>query len=79
MTQALATANAYANASPMPAPTIDPVVRAAVKGKGTFSLGQIADVVGASPMVVFAVLEQMVEEGSLRRLSAGRGVPGVRT
>ena len=75
MTQALA--------APPPAPmtpsqTIDPVVRAAVKGKGTFSLGQIADVVGASPMVVFAVLEQMVEEGKLRRLSAGRGVPGVR-
>ena len=67
MTQALA-----------PAPTVDPAVRAAVKGKGTFSLGQIADVVGASPMVVFSVLEQMVEEGKLRRLSAGRGVPGVR-
>jgi hypothetical protein len=65
MTQALAAST--------PFQTLDPVVRAAVKGKGTFSLGQIADVVGAPPLVVFAVLEQMVGEGKLRRLVAKRG------
>jgi hypothetical protein len=70
MTQALT--------APAPSQQIDPAVRAAVKGKGTFSLGTIADAVGAPPLVVFSVLEQMVEEGKLRRLVAGRGVPGVR-
>jgi hypothetical protein len=47
----------------------DPLVRAAVKGKGTFSLGQIADQIGAPTMQVFSVLEKMVTEGKLKRLT----------
>ncbi len=47
----------------------EPLIRAAVKGKGTFALGQIADAVGAPTMQVFSVLEKMVEEGKLRRLT----------
>lgn len=50
----------------------EPLIRAAVKGKGTFSLGQIADAVGAPTMQVFSVLERMVTEGKLRRLTDGR-------
>jgi len=50
----------------------EPLVRAAVKGKGTFSLGQIADTVGAPTMTVFSVLEKMVTEGALRRLTDAR-------
>ncbi len=49
----------------------EPLIRAAVKGKGTFSLGQIADAVGAPTMQVFSVLERMVTEGKLRRLTNG--------
>lgn len=49
----------------------EPLIRAAVKGKGTFSLGQIADAVGAPTMQVFSVLEKMVTEGKLRRLTNG--------
>ncbi len=49
----------------------EPLIRAAVKGKGTFSLGQIADSVGAPTMQVFSVLEKMVTEGKLRRLTNG--------
>ncbi len=57
----------------------EPLIRAAVKGKGTFSLGQIADAVGAPTMQVFSVLERMVTEGKLRRLTDGRtgGAPGM--
>lgn len=47
----------------------EPLIRAAVKGKGTFALGQIADAIGAPTMQVFSVLEKMVAEGSLRRLT----------
>ncbi len=64
-----------AMAGPARALTVDqagPLVRAAVKGKGTFSLGQIADQVGAPTMIVFSVLEQLVTEGSLRRLTDAR-------
>ena len=50
----------------------DPLVRAAVKGKGTFSLGQIADQIGAPTMQVFSVLEKMVTEGRLKRLTDAR-------
>ncbi len=50
----------------------EPLIRAAVKGKGTFSLGQIADAVGAPTMQVFSVLERMVTEGKLRRLTDWR-------
>jgi hypothetical protein len=49
----------------------EPLIRAAVTGKGTFSLGQIADAVGAPTMQVFSVLEKMVTEGKLRRLTSG--------
>jgi hypothetical protein len=51
---------------------LDPLVRAAVKGKGTFALGQIADAVGAPTMQVFSVLERMVAEGKLRCLTDGK-------
>ncbi len=47
----------------------EPLIRAAVKGKGTFALGQIADAIGAPTLQVFSVLEKMVAEGSLRRLT----------
>ena len=64
---------------PMPAPAramsleqAEPLIRAAIKGKGTFALGQIADAVGAPTMQVFSVLEKMVAEGSLRRLTDGK-------
>lgn len=50
----------------------DPLVRAAVKGKGTFSLGQIADQIGAPTMQVFSILERMVTEGKLKRLTDAR-------
>ena len=50
----------------------DPLVRAAVKGKGTFSLGQIADQIGAPTMQVFSILEKMVTEGRLKRLTDAR-------
>jgi hypothetical protein len=50
----------------------EPLIRAAVKGKGTFALGQIADSVGAPTLQVFSVLEKMVAEGSLRRLTDGK-------
>ncbi|MFM7346482.1 MAG: hypothetical protein ACKO1J_14085 [Tagaea sp.] len=50
----------------------EPLIRAAVKGKGTFALGQIADAVGAPTMQVFSVLEKMVAEGSLKRLTDGK-------
>jgi hypothetical protein len=50
----------------------EPLIRAAVKGKGTFALGQIADSAGAPAMQVFSVLEKMVAEGSLRRLTDGK-------
>jgi hypothetical protein len=51
---------------------LDPLVRAAVKGKGTFALGQIADSVGAPTLQVFSVLEKMVAEGKLKRLTDGK-------
>ncbi len=56
----------------IPPEMAEPLVRAAVKGKGTFSLGQIADAVGAPTMVVFSILERMVTEGALRRLTDAR-------
>ncbi|MBI1243749.1 MAG: hypothetical protein GC202_01990 [Alphaproteobacteria bacterium] len=58
--------------APMPAEQVEPVIRAAVKGKGTFSLGQIADATGAPTMQVFSVLEKMVTEGRLKRLTDAR-------
>lgn len=67
-----------APARAMTSEQLDPLVRAAVKGRGTFALGQIADAVGAPTMQVFSVLERMVAEGKLRCLTDGKtGVTGM--
>lgn len=66
-----------APARAIPPEQAEPLVRAAVKGRGTFSLGQIADTVGAPTMLVFSILERMVTDGTLRRLTDARtGVTG---
>ncbi len=61
-----------APARAIPPEQVEPLVRAAVKGKGTFAVGQIADAVGAPTMQVVSVLEKMVAEGKLRRLTDGK-------